>query len=260
MVNTSFGDTYVRIQGQVDGPPLVLLPGDSETSLSWMPVIEAFAAKHRVYALDHIYDIGRSTYTRRPRRSSDFVRWLDEFLDEIELHDVQLVGHSYGGWIATLHALQCPARLNKLVLVSPLGVVSSPLGLLIRAIVYGTVPSRWYIRRYLYWYAQDCVGHDVTRSMIDEMIDEDILARRCFKRRKIVPPSVLSDNDWRRLTVPCLFLVGCNDVSYSAGRAVQRLAAVAPHIATAVAEGDHHLTIGQPNWVIQHILRFLADR
>ena len=94
MVSTTFGDTFVRIQGPADGPPLVLLPGDSETSLSWIPVIEAFASQHRVYALDHIYDIGRSVYRRRPRRPNDLLRWLDELFDELDVHDVRLVGHS----------------------------------------------------------------------------------------------------------------------------------------------------------------------
>ena len=262
MVSTTFGDTFVRAQGPTDGPPLVLLPGDSETSLSWIPVIEAFASEHRVHALDHIYDIGRSIHRSQPRRPDDFVRWLDELFDELQLHDVRLVGHSYGAWIASLYALEFPERLDKLVLLSPPTVLRPPLGLLARAIVYGTVPSRSYIRRYLYWYAPDCVRHEATRATVDEMIDEDILARRCFKikKREIVRPTVLSDEDWQRLAVPTLFLVGRNEVSYSAERAVQRLATVAPHIKTEITDGDHHLTITQPDWVIEHVLGFLADR
>ena len=259
MVSTSLGDTFVRVQGPADGPPLVLLPGDSETSLSWIPVIEAFASEHRVYALDHIYDIGRSIYRRVPRRPDDFVRWLDEILDELNVHDVRLVGHSYGGWMASLFALKFPERLDKLVLLSPPSVLRPPLGLYARAIIYGTFPRRFIVRRYLYWYAPDCVRDDVTRATIDEMVDEDLLARRCFTfvKRKFIPPTVLSDEDWGRLAVPTLYLVGRNDVSYSAERAVHRLAAVAPHVKTEITDGDHHLTITRPDWVIQHVLGFL---
>lgn len=261
MVSTTFGDTFVRIQGPVDGPPLVLLPGDSESSLSWIPVVEAFASEHRGYALDHIYDIGRSVHRRKPRRPDDFVRWLDELFDELDLHDVRLVGHSYGGWMASLYALEFPERLHKLVLLSPPTVLRPPLGLYARAILYGLLPPRRFIVRwYLYWYAPDCVRHEVTRARIDEMVDEDVLARRCYKRRRFVVPTVLSDEDWQRLAVPTLFLVGRNDVSYSAERAVRRLAAVAPHVKTEITDGDHHLTITQPDWVIQHVMGFLADR
>jgi pimeloyl-ACP methyl ester carboxylesterase len=262
MVSTTFGDTFVRIQGPADGPPMVLLPGDSETSLAWIPVIEAFASEHRVYAADHIYDIGRSINRRQPRRPDDLVRWLAELLDGLDLHDVRLVAHSYGGWMSALFAFEFPERLEKLVLVSPPGVLRSPLGLYARAILYGTVPRRSIIRRYLYWYAPDCVRDDATRPAIDEMIEEDILARRCFKikKRQIVRPTVFSDEDWRRLAVPTLYLIGRNDVTYSAERAIQRLAAVAPHVETAITDGDHHLTIVQPDWVIEHVLGFLEDR
>ncbi len=172
-------------------------------------MIEALASEHRVYALDHIYDIGRSIYRKQPRRPGDFVRWLDEVFDELDVHDVRLVGHSYGGWIASLYALEFPERLDKLVLLSAPTVLRPPLGLYARAILYGTFPSRSYIRRYLYWYAPDCVRHEV---------------------------------------------------SYSAERTVRRLAAVAPRVKAEITDGDHHLTITRPDWVIQHVLGFLADR
>lgn len=262
MVGTTFGDTFVRVQGPEDGPALVLLPGDSETSLSWMPVIEALTSEHRVYAVDHVYDVGRSVNRRRPRRPEDLVGWLDELLVELDSPDIRLVGHSYGGWIAALYALEFPERLERLVLLSPLGVLRPPLGLIARAIAFGIVPSRSYIRRYLYWYAQDCVRQDATRAAIDEMVDEEMLARRCFaiKKRQIVRPTVLSDEDWQQLAVPTQFLIGRNDVSYSAERAVQRLDDVAPSVETAIVDGDHHLTIVQPDWVSEQILGFLADR
>lgn len=261
MVSTSFGDTFVRVQGPPDGPPMVLLPGDSETSLSWIPVIETFAAEHRVYAVDHIYDLGRSVNSRQPRRPEDLVRWLAEFLDQLDLHDVRLVGHSYGGWIGALYAFTSPERLEKLVLLSPQGVLRPPLGLIPRAILYGVVSHRSVIRRYLYWYAPDCVGDDATRSAIDDMVDEDVLARQCFtiKKREIVRPTVFTDEELQALAVPTLFLIGSNEVSYSAERAVQRLAAVAPNVTAEMACGDHHLTITNPDWVTQHVLAFLTD-
>lgn len=262
LVTTTFGDTFVRTQGPAEGPPMVLLPGDSETSLSWTPVIAAFAAEHRVYALDHIYDIGRSIHRRRPRRPDDFVRWLDELFDELDLHDVRLAGHSYGGWMAALYALEFPDRLDRLVLLSPQGVLRPPPSLVARAIVYGTVPSRSYIQRYLYWYAPDCVRTTETRAVIDEMIEEELLARRCstIKKRSIVRPTMLSDQELQELAVPTLYLIGRNDVSYSPERAIERLTAVAPQIHTCITEGDHHLTITRPDWVIERVLGFLAER
>ncbi|MEO1065043.1 MAG: alpha/beta hydrolase [Actinomycetota bacterium] len=263
VVATTSGETFVRAQGPPDGPALVLIPGDSETSLSWIPVIEAFAAEHRVYALDHLYDLGRSVHRRRPRRPDDLVRWLDEVLEQLEVDDVRLVAHSYGGWIATLYALEHAERLDRLVLISPAAtVLRAPVGLIARAILYGTVSRRSVVRRYLYWYAPDCVREEETRPAIDEMIEEDLLARRCFeiKKRDLIRPTVLSDEDWQRLTVPTLYLVGRDEVTYSAEQAIQRLADVAPCVTTAITDGDHHLTITRPDWVTDHVLAFLAGR
>ncbi|MEO1205256.1 MAG: alpha/beta hydrolase [Pseudomonadota bacterium] len=259
MVGTSFGDTFVRIQGPIDGPKLVLLPGDSENSLAWMPIIETLSAEHRTYVLDHIYDNGRSVYTRAPRSPNDFVQWLDELFVALEIEHLRLVGYSFGGWQAALYALAHPHRLEKLVLLAPSAtVLPPPIGLLIRAFGYYFIPLRFVTKKYLYWYGPEAVQNIQTRSCIDEMIDELMLARKCFKRRKFVPPTVLTDREWNQLNVPTLFLVGENELTYSATKAVQRLAAVAPTVnASVAAEADHYLTLVRPKWVTRQILKFL---
>jgi pimeloyl-ACP methyl ester carboxylesterase len=93
------------------------------------------------------------------------------------------------------------------------------------------------------------------------MVDEQLLARRCFKGRRFVAPTVLTDQDWQRLQVPTLFLVGENEVTYSAHKAVRRLATVAPHVETAITpDADHHLAIVKPEWVNNEVLKFLKNQ
>ena len=262
LVETSFGQTFVRISGPKDGPPLVLLPGDSENSLAWIPQIAALSVNYRTYAPDNIYDNGRSIYTRPMKKPSDFVQWLDELFTALELDNINLMGHSYGGWQASLYALAHPQRLEKLILLAPAAtVLPPPLGLLVRVMLYYLIPIRFVTKRYLYWYAPDSVRKEETRKIIDEMDDEQLLARRCFKRRKFVMPTVLTDQDWQRLQVPTLFLVGENEVTYSAHKAVRRLAMVAPHVETAITpDADHHLAIVKPEWVSNEVLKFLKNQ
>ena len=261
LVATSFGDTFVRVGGPGDATPLVLLPGDSENSLAWIPVIEALSVSHRTYALDHIYDIGRSVYSRAMRHPDDFVRWLDELFIALELDDLDLMGHSYGGWQAGLYALAHPERLRSLVLLAPASTVLRPrLGLLVRAMLYYFIPARSVAKRYLYWYAPVSVRSGDTRALIDAMVDEQQLARRCFKRRNWVRPTVFTDADWQGLRVPTLFLVGENEVTYPARGAVRHLGMVAPHVRTLLSpDADHHLAICKPRWVIDGVLEFLAE-
>ena len=144
--------------------------------------------------------------------------------------------------------LRHPRRLEKLVLLAPSAtVLPPPIGLLVRAIAYYFIPLRFVTRNYLYWWGADAVRDIQTRSRIDEMIEELMLARRCFKRRKFVPPTVLTDRDWQKLNIPALFLVGENELNYSATKAVQRLAAVAPTVNTSVAaNADHYLIVAKP--------------
>ena len=261
VVDTTFGQTFIRIQGPVDGAPLVLLPGDTETSLSWLPVIESFSQSFRTYAIDHVYDNGRSICTRGMSRPTDFVDWLDEVFGALGLERLNLAGYSYGGWQSVLYALAHPNRVERLVLLAPSATVLSPGPvILIRAILYHFLPFRFVARNYFHWYGPDAVKEDRTRSRVDEMVEEDLLARRCFKKRKFVFPTRLTDANWRELQVPTLFLVGENDRTYSARRAVRRLRRVAPRVEAKIAPNtDHYIVLVNPGWVVRNTLRFLQE-
>jgi pimeloyl-ACP methyl ester carboxylesterase len=52
----------------------------------------------------------------------DYARILVQFLDAVEVSVVDLVGHSFGGWIALYMAVEHPQRVTKLVLVDTMGL------------------------------------------------------------------------------------------------------------------------------------------
>ncbi len=128
MVATAYGETYVRISGPVDAPPLVLLHGANATSLSWIPNIRALSGEYRTYAVDNIYDFGLSVFTKKFKKPDDFIRWMDELFTALDLGDrIKLVGLSYGGWLTSRYALRYPERVDKIVLLAPAATVL-PLG------------------------------------------------------------------------------------------------------------------------------------
>ena len=151
--------------------------------------------------------------------------------------------------------------MNKLVLLAPAStVLRPPLGLIVRAMLYYIIPIRFVTKRYLYWYAPESVRREETRKTIDRMVDEQLLARRCFKRRKFIAPTVLTDQDWQKLQVPTLFLVGESEVTYPPHKAIRRLARVAPQVRTAITpDADHHLGIVKPEWVSHEVLKLLRE-
>ena len=84
-IDTSFGRTYARVSGSDDAPPLVLLPGIGATSLMWSLVVADLSQRHRVIAVDSIFDHGRSVWSRPLRSAADYVRWLDDLFDGLGL-------------------------------------------------------------------------------------------------------------------------------------------------------------------------------
>jgi pimeloyl-ACP methyl ester carboxylesterase len=53
---------------------------------------------------------------------SDYAGLMRQFLDAVEVNTVDLVGHSFGGWVALSLAVEHPQRVAKLVLVDAMGV------------------------------------------------------------------------------------------------------------------------------------------
>lgn len=260
IVSTSYGQTFVRISGPSTAPPLVLLHGMGGNSLQWLPNIEALSESYRTYAVDNIYDNGRSVYTRAIQSPEDFVNWLDELFSALKLRDdINLIGLSYGGWITSQYALRYPKRLNRIVLLAPAGTVL-PLSFkwIVRAVLCA-VPHKYFTKSFLYWLLSDLASKDdAGRAFIEEHADESYLALRSFKAKRMVNPTVLTDAELQNIKVPTLYLVGENEKIYSAQKAKQRLNDIAPHIkAEILPNAGHDLTIVQKETVNKKILEFL---
>ena len=99
--------------GIPDAPPMVLLHGLGERGASWAPVIPWFAGRFHVLALDlrgHGGSDWPGTYSLRLMRDD-----LLGFLDRLGLDPVTLVGHSMGGGVAYLAAMQWQDRVRRLI-------------------------------------------------------------------------------------------------------------------------------------------------
>jgi len=261
-VETSWGPTFVRISGPDDGSPLVLLPGANATSLLYAPNVAAWSERHRVFAVDNIFDFGRSVNIRNLTTPEDFVDWLDELLDRLGLErDVDLLGLSYGGWIAAEYGLAHPERLSRLVLVAPAATVAWFSGDFIKYGVMCLIPHRSFTERMVRWALHDAAeGTPEQRRMVDEAVDNAWLGLRCFKLRPMVHPTVLTDEELASFRMPVLFLVGENEVIYSisGAEAVARLNRVAPAIETELFPGcGHDLSLVQADRFNRRVLEFL---
>ncbi len=266
MVDTSYGQTFVRMSGPVDAPPLVLLPGAGTSSLQWMLNIDALSQHHRTYAVDSLINtgcVGRSVYTKAITGPDDAVQWLNDLFGSLNLgNKINLLGASYGGWLASQYALHAPEQLNKLVLLAPAGMVLPFSGAyLLRMILLNLVPRRSMYLRFFKWCFNDLAKKD---SRLLEAIAGDFLASvRCFepvKPKQLPKLTALTDEELQRIQVPTLFLIGENDVLYSPQKAVQRLHTAAPQIQTEVIpNAGHDLLLVQTELVNQKMVVFLTN-
>lgn len=261
MVNTSYGKTFVRISGLHGGEAVVLMHGVGGNSLQWMPNIESLSTQYKVFAIDHINDNGRSIPIKSISSADDYISWLDELFDELGLKEgINVVSLSYGGWIASQYALKFPDRINKLVLLAPVGIVSQlSLKWVARAVLVA-LPFKYFSRKFVYWLAEDTLKHRKDgQSLIEEHIDETFMAVRSFKRKRMVKPTVLSDEELDNMAIPVLFMVGENEKIYSPRNVIERLNNVAPRIKTKlIKNAGHDLAMAQPEIVNASILAFLS--
>jgi pimeloyl-ACP methyl ester carboxylesterase/TM2 domain-containing membrane protein YozV len=261
MVDTSYGQTFVRISGPADGSPLVLLPGASANSLMWLPNIEALSRSFRTYAVDNIYDFGRSVFTRTLRTPLDFVEWLDELFIALNLEDrFSLMGMSYGGWLTGQYALRHPERLNKIVLLAPASTVLPLSRCFLMHASVGLVPHRHFIRGMMNWLFSDWTNGGQGRLLLEDWTESIYLGSRCFKPKILVNPTVLTDIEWKNLGVEALYMVGENEKIYSAHEAVERLQKVAPQVKTQIVlHAGHDLTVVQADLINGIVIKFLEQ-
>jgi 2-hydroxy-6-oxonona-2,4-dienedioate hydrolase len=114
-----------------DGPPdgkiLILLHGLGASAERWSRVIPTLSTDYRVIAPDIIgFD-----YSDKPAveyTMDFFIEFLRSFLDNLGISKASIIGSSLGGHIASEFAIRFNHMVEKLVLVSPAGMMrkSSP--------------------------------------------------------------------------------------------------------------------------------------
>ncbi|WP_439025830.1 alpha/beta fold hydrolase [Haloarchaeobius sp. DT45] len=109
--------------GDETAAPVVLLHGGGldEAQLSWRHLVPGLADSYHVIAPD-LPGYGKSGPASEQPSLQYYAQVLTEFLDELDLERVSLVGISMGGGVALQFATDHPDRVSKLVLVDSYGL------------------------------------------------------------------------------------------------------------------------------------------
>ncbi len=247
-VPTRQGETFVIASGSQDMPALVLLHGSASNSASWVADVPLWSQHFQVFAVDIIGEPGLSAPSRPPLASDAYAQWLDEVMEGLGLSSAAFVGLSLGGWVALDHAIRRPARVEKLVLLSPGGVGRN--------------------RNILLWALPLLLLGKWGRSKMQERIGGAALTAASFTRS---PMGTLSDTIFthfqprtsplpqptpeqlRRLLMPVMAILGGKDVFIDAPQTRDRLQENVPHLTMRYLPEALHFIPGQEQAVLDFI-------
>jgi pimeloyl-ACP methyl ester carboxylesterase len=132
-LDTSYGPVHVIVSGPEVARPMLLLHASGVPAWSWIYNVEEFSQRYRTYAIDLIGDAGRSEYAsldKRMRDGRDEAELYAEIADQLGVGGACVVGASEGGFVATQYALHAPERVEKLVLLGPMGYAGATRSIL----------------------------------------------------------------------------------------------------------------------------------
>lgn len=103
---------------QGSGPPILCIHGNPTWSFAFRRIIRELSATHRVLAVDHIGCGLSSKPQDYDYRLKQHVGNLVRFIDELDLKEITLVGHDWGGCIGMGAAVERPDRFARFVLMN----------------------------------------------------------------------------------------------------------------------------------------------
>jgi pimeloyl-ACP methyl ester carboxylesterase len=112
-------ETNYKIGG--GGENFLILHGWNGSSDSWRKIIEILEIKYKVICPD-FPGFGKTETPKIPWSLNDFVEWLKEFTEKLNLKEFFLLGHSFGGRVAIKFSIFYPEKVKKLILLNSAGI------------------------------------------------------------------------------------------------------------------------------------------
>jgi pimeloyl-ACP methyl ester carboxylesterase len=255
-IPTRFGDTHVIASGPQDAHGLILLHSAGSGAAQWFRNVGPFSRRYRTYAVDVIGEVNKSVTTRRLKNRQDCVDWARDLFDGLGIGKADIVGNSYGGFLAFNTALYLQERVKKVVLISPAA----------------TFVQMWAFYEHIAFPYK--IGYALRSnriilsgfSWIWQNFPRDPVFREYGELGKIsgfpcnqLPPPVYSDAELRQICIPMLLLIGDHEVIYDPERVIRRARRLVPGLkAEIVPSANHNAQVTAPDLVNSRILEFLS--
>lgn len=195
----------VSVQRSGSGPPVLFLHG-ARGAARWLPFMEALSGKFDLIVPEHP-GFGRSETPPWLDNVSDLAYFYLDFIENLGLRQVHLVGASLGGWIAAELAARNQHALCTLTLVASAGIH-----------VPGVLPGDIFLWSPVERARNLFCNANFAEAMLREQPSEeeqDLLMKNSFTTAKLAWQPRLFDPDlgkWlHRIAIPTLILWGDQD-------------------------------------------------
>ncbi|PTL77577.1 alpha/beta fold hydrolase [Vitiosangium sp. GDMCC 1.1324] len=255
-VQTSFGTVRAYQFGELDRPPLVLMPGKASSTPLWATNLATLMPLRPVICLDILGEPGLSVQTRPIRSAEDQAQWLDEALGVLGVPRAHLLGVSFGGWCAVNLAIRRPERVATLITLDPANTFAT-IGLKVILFSLATmlpgVPER--LRNW-------CLKWIAGGAEAPENTPEGKLIALGMKEyvSKLPAPEYPTDAQLRSISVPTLVLIAGRSIIHDASKAARRARLVPKAEVEVWPEASHAINGEYPERIAARVRTFLAER
>jgi pimeloyl-ACP methyl ester carboxylesterase len=258
-IPTNFGTTHIIASGPSEAQPVILLHPGGGHALIWIHNIEPLSQFYRVYAVDIIGELNKSIPIRPIQNHQEFISWMIDLLDFLNIKNVNLVGNSNGGFFALESALYIPERINKVVLISPAATFVQMWAwwwhLLIPAHIIAPIfHAESMIQKAYAWLWQNFPIDDYYTEL--RKISK-VTGSRYRPTINSFHPHVFKDKELQKIKNPVLLLIGDHEVIYDSTRVFQRASRFIADLKTKIVpNANHSAQYTAPDFVNSEILEF----
>jgi pimeloyl-ACP methyl ester carboxylesterase len=257
----SLGKVFWRETGQ--GEAIIFLHGTWQDSSQWSAVLDYLGDEYHCFALD-LLGCGESDRPKIGYSIALQVEYLREYLARLNLHQVYLVGHSLGAWVAVSYGLQHPEQVKGLVLLSPEGVQPPELArrwLKARILISPLPIIHWGLKFMATWVKLLGIAPQIPEllKLRQKLKLHPIPCRLLFQRRPVEIHREMVDRYLENLKVPTLLLQTTGDEA-EATALIHAYASLAPTAELQkLAAPTNNSVVSPEQELAREIQRFFGD-
>lgn len=255
-VPTPYGETRVLLAGPPEAPPLLLLHGAMASAAHLLGELYPLAQTRRLVGVDVLGQSPHSADARVPLTRADAGAWVGALVEGLGLERPDLLGVSWGGFLASRAAAALPDRFRSLTLLVSTGFVRTPPWPALRRLALPMAGWKLF-------------GHQASLdALVRELFtDTDAgwaswlgLAMRSYKDDLVAPP-LPQPGELAPWTGPVLIVAADQDITAPGEALIAGVQAVWPHAEAELLRDTRHSPSTRPEAraaLSARIERFLA--